>query len=101
MEIRHPAGESAQNRFMERSGVRRETGEREPWESGNRFSILRWRAPRMLFWWKPTSRRDGRVVEGARLESVYRGNSIEGSNPSLSAIVESISYEILPVRSVQ
>jgi hypothetical protein len=26
------------------------------------------------------------VVEGARLESVYRGNSIEGSNPSLSAI---------------
>jgi hypothetical protein len=25
------------------------------------------------------------VVEGARLESVYRGNSIEGSNPSLSA----------------
>jgi hypothetical protein len=28
------------------------------------------------------------VVEGARLESVYRGNSIEGSNPSLSAIVE-------------
>ena len=26
-----------------------------------------------------------RVVEGARLESVYRGNSIEGSNPSLSA----------------
>jgi hypothetical protein len=32
------------------------------------------------------NRRDGRVVEGARLESVYRGNSIEGSNPSLSAI---------------
>ena len=31
------------------------------------------------------TRRDGRVVEGARLESVYRGNSIEGSNPSLSA----------------
>ena len=27
----------------------------------------------------------GRVVEGARLERVYRGNSIEGSNPSLSA----------------
>ena len=25
------------------------------------------------------------MVEGARLESVYRGNSIEGSNPSLSA----------------
>ena len=25
------------------------------------------------------------MVEGARLESVYRGNSIEGSNPSVSA----------------
>ena len=31
-------------------------------------------------------RRGGRVVEGARLESVYRGNSIMGSNPILSAI---------------
>ncbi|MBZ4655001.1 MAG: hypothetical protein JG781_2358 [Peptococcaceae bacterium] len=29
--------------------------------------------------------RDDRVVEGARLESVCRGNSTEGSNPSLSA----------------
>jgi hypothetical protein len=29
--------------------------------------------------------RGGRVVEGARLESVYTGNCIEGSNPSLSA----------------
>jgi hypothetical protein len=28
------------------------------------------------------------VVEGARLESVYRGNSIEGSNPSLSATLQ-------------
>jgi hypothetical protein len=26
------------------------------------------------------------VVEGARLESVYRGNSIVGSNPTLSAM---------------
>ena len=26
------------------------------------------------------------MVEGARLESVYRGNSIMGSNPILSAI---------------
>src|SRR5579864_5584819 len=33
------------------------------------------------------SRRDGRVVEGARLESVFRGNSNVGSNPTLSAIV--------------
>ena len=29
--------------------------------------------------------RGGRVVEGAALEMLYRGNSIEGSNPSLSA----------------
>ena len=33
-------------------------------------------------------RRGGRVVEGARLESVYTGNRIEGSNPSLSATNE-------------
>src|SRR5262249_9425984 len=32
------------------------------------------------------TRRDVRVVEGARLESVCRRNSTEGSNPSLSAI---------------
>jgi hypothetical protein len=31
-------------------------------------------------------RRDGRVAEGARLESVFRGNSNVGSNPTLSAI---------------
>src|SRR5436190_21080793 len=35
----------------------------------------------------PLNRRDVRVVEGARLESVCRGNSTEGSNPSLSAIL--------------
>ena len=28
--------------------------------------------------------RDGRVVEGAALEMLFRGNSNEGSNPSLS-----------------
>src|ERR671919_288054 len=33
----------------------------------------------------PLERRDVRVVEGARLESVCRGNSTEGSNPTLSA----------------
>src|SRR6266853_5405232 len=33
----------------------------------------------------PFERRDVRVVEGERLESVCRGNSTEGSNPSLSA----------------
>ncbi len=35
-----------------------------------------------------------RVAEGARLESVYRGNSIAGSNPALSA------NESKPVRGI-
>ena len=34
------------------------------------------------------------MVEGARLESVYRGNSIEGSNPSLSATVKQKAFAI-------
>jgi integrase len=34
----------------------------------------------------PLERRDVRVVEGARLESVCRGNPTVGSNPTLSAI---------------
>src|SRR5271166_121077 len=33
----------------------------------------------------PSARRDGRVAEGARLESVYTLTGIGGSNPSLSA----------------
>ncbi len=33
-----------------------------------------------------TVRRDDRVVEGARLESVCAGNCTKGSNPFLSAI---------------
>jgi hypothetical protein len=37
----------------------------------------------------------GRVVEGARLERVYRGNSIEGSNPSLSATLRKYSCKII------
>jgi hypothetical protein len=32
-----------------------------------------------------SERRGVRVVEGARLESVYSGNAIAGSNPALSA----------------
>ena len=32
------------------------------------------------------ARRGGRVVEGARLERVYAGNCIQGSNPCLSAM---------------
>ena len=35
------------------------------------------------------------MVEGARLERVYRGNSIEGSNPSLTAIISIYYIEII------
>ena len=38
--------------------------------------------------------RGGRVVEGARLESVYRGNSIMGSNPILSAIKKALKFKV-------
>ena len=44
MKIRRSAGESAKNRFLERSRVRREIGERVT------FSILRLRPERMLSW---------------------------------------------------
>ena len=37
--------------------------------------------------------RDGRAVEGARLESVYTSNRIVGSNPTLSAI--NLTFSIL------
>ena len=40
----------------------------------------------MLYYIPSYLRRDGRVVEGAALEMLYRGNSIVGSNPTLSAI---------------
>jgi hypothetical protein len=33
------------------------------------------------------------VAEGARLESVFRGNSNVGSNPTLSASLVSVVYE--------
>ncbi len=33
-------------------------------------------------------RRGGRVVEGAALEMLFRGNSNEGSNPSLSVLTK-------------
>src|SRR5947207_5625609 len=38
--------------------------------------------------WPRAPRRDGRVAEGARLESVYTGNRIVGSNPTPSATIE-------------
>ena len=40
----------------------------------------------MVYYTLSYLRRDGRVVEGAALEMLYRGNSIVGSNPTLSAI---------------
>ncbi len=40
-----------------------------------------------------------RVVEGARLESVYTGYRIEGSNPSLSAIKFSEYSRILVIQN--
>jgi hypothetical protein len=39
----------------------------------------------ILYFCHPKKWRLVRVVEGARLESVYRGNSIKGSNPLVSA----------------
>ena len=41
--------------------------------------------PRLPLESSHSHRRDGRVAEGARLESVFRGNSNVGSNPTLSA----------------
>ena len=42
----------------------------------------------------PLSERRGvRVVEGARLESVYSGNAIAGSNPALSAEINYFRFE--------
>ena len=39
--------------------------------------------------------RDGRAVEGAALEMLFRGNFNEGSNPSLSVPKASHVYEVL------
>jgi hypothetical protein len=39
--------------------------------------------------------RDGREAEGARLESVCRGNSTVGSNPTLSANYKSLPFNNL------
>ena len=52
-------------------------------------------------------RRDGRVAEGARLESVFRGNSNVGSNPTLSAssfaviqlgAIHTVVHTVKPIR---
>jgi hypothetical protein len=42
-------------------------------------------------WW---ARRDGRVAEGARLESVYTLTGIGGSNPSLSASIFNAIHQV-------
>ena len=39
--------------------------------------------------------RDGRAVEGAALEMLFRGNFNEGSNPSLSVPKAPPRYEVL------
>ena len=44
-------------------------------------------------------RRGGRVVEGARLESVFTGDRNAGSNPALSASIFPIALWILPPAS--
>jgi hypothetical protein len=38
------------------------------------------------------------VAEGARLESVFRGNSNVGSNPTLSAIKSAVSEKLSRIR---
>ena len=53
--------------------------------SQSRHSLLLQGAPPSGKLLIPLERRDVRVVEGARLESVCRGNSTVGSNPTLSA----------------
>src|SRR5512145_801712 len=53
--------------------------------SQSRHSLLLQGSPPSAKLLIPLERRDVRVVEGARLESVCRGNSTVGSNPTLSA----------------
>ena len=57
----------------------------------------------MVYYILSCLRRDGRVVEGAALEMLYRGNSIVGSNPTLSAIfiLKRESSRFFPVFSIQ
>ena len=50
---------------------------------------------------RPLARRDVRVVEGARLESVCRGNSTVGSNPTLSATPRFHVFVSIFVKSVE
>jgi hypothetical protein len=45
-------------------------------------------------------RRDGRVAEGARLESVYTGNRIVGSNPTPSAMSLFVGIRLSTLASI-
>jgi len=56
--------------------------------SQSRHSLLLRGSPPSAKLLIPLARRDGRVVEGARLESVCTGNRTVGSNPTLSATFE-------------
>src|SRR5207302_9007221 len=60
--------------------------------AAGRFAISNSRRPE----WR--RRRGGRAVEGARLESVYGGNSIAGSNPAPSAIPPCLAVSDCPDR---
>ena len=48
----------------------------------------------ILYFCPPDKRRLVRVVEGARLESVYTGNCIKGSNPLVSALTRAVFCSI-------
>jgi hypothetical protein len=51
---------------------------------------------RILYnWYNMSIWRDGRVVEGARLESVYASNRIAGSNPVLSATLNNVRRDVI------
>jgi hypothetical protein len=56
-----------------------ENARRTPTTAGCNATLRRYSALTVFLW------RDGRVAEGARLESVYTGNRIVGSNPTPSA----------------
>ena len=77
---REKAGELRRDVAPKRPEPRRRTLERPVVSERSGLSAVARRAKAEV------ERRDGRVAEGARLESVCRGNSTEGSNPSLSAI---------------
>ena len=90
--IRWKSRRKSKKNAKKRRNRRYEDGKRaisslEPFDFSQKkgFSVCI-RHGRMLYYILSYLRRDGRVVEGAALEMLYRGNSIVGSNPTLSAI---------------